>query len=123
MYLHIERWTARSAWLALPLRDRIDYLDQMGPEIQRLREAGVRLVGMVLKDTSTSDEGLYYHAAWSMPEGPPQVQRLRAVLDAFNWHRYFRPATDRSERSARKTLFDYAEEEARRVQLSGARRN
>ena len=123
MYFHIERWTARSAWLALPLRDRIDYLDRMGPEIQRLREAGVRLVGMVLKDTSTPDEGLYYLAAWAMPEGPSQVQRLRAVLDAFDWHRYFRPATDRADRLARKSLFDYTEEGVRRVQRSGPRRN
>jgi hypothetical protein len=123
MYFHIERWTARSAWFDLSLRDRLDYLDRMGPELQRLTEAGVRLVGIVLKDAPMPGAGPHYVAVWAMPGGPSQAQRLQNVLTAFNWDRYFRPAADPAEAAVPQTLFDYAREGGGRTRPAGPRRN
>lgn len=108
MYLHVERWTARSAWLALSLRDRIHYLDQMGPSFQSLTASGARLIGTVLRDDGASSDGVQYLAVWAMPEGPSQVQLLEEVLDAFGWEDYFRPTTDRRAARTPETFFEYA---------------
>ncbi|MGV9933729.1 DUF6616 family protein [Streptomyces olivaceoviridis] len=40
MYLVIELWKAKPAWLALPLNERHAFLSGMGDQLTDLREAG-----------------------------------------------------------------------------------
>lgn len=125
MYVHVERWVARPAWLALSLQDRIDFLDQMGPSLQSLFTSGARLVGAVLHDGSSAPSGVRYMAVWAMPNGLEQVRVLEQILERAGWHDYFRPFSDRETTHSRKSLFAYADRRTKRGVRgnSSARRN
>ena len=108
MHLHIERWIARPAWLALSVSDRIAYLDQMGDAFRALTRAGVRLVGVAVQGAEIPHRtGERYVAAWVMPEGPTQVRQLEKILAAAEWQDYFVPVTDRGPRPAVRSFFDF----------------
>jgi hypothetical protein len=123
MYVHVERWVARPAWLALSIPDRISYLDQMESGIRRLLDSGARPIGVVLKEETTPADTVHYGAVWVMPEGSAQVRLLESILEVCGWHDYFRPASDRAAGQARKTLFEYADELGASARVSPAQRN
>ena len=91
MSLYTERWIARPAWLALPISERIAYLDQMEAGMRALADAGAILIGLVLDEAQppvhSSDR---YLAVWVMPE-EAQVRMLESMLKEAGWHRYFKP--------------------------------
>jgi len=96
--LYAEHWSARPAWTALPVQERIAFLDQLGPDIDRLHASGAVLVGAALRETRRLHRtDCYYVALWRMPEGASQVQTLNAILEAAGWDRYFEPALTASE--------------------------
>lgn len=125
MYLHVERWAARPAWLALSLQDRIDFLDRMGPSLQALFRSGARLVGAVLNDDLASSSTVRYMAVWAMPNGREQVRLLEQILEGAGWQDYFRPSSEREPTRPRQSLFEYAERRLGwdRPLRSSARRN
>lgn len=94
MPLYIEHWNARPSWLALPLADRIEYLDEMGPAIESLNQEGATLVGMALTEDDDNDRtDEHYVAIWLMPDGTDQVRQLEDTLESAGWHKYFEPDT------------------------------
>lgn len=106
MSLYTERWIARPAWLALPISERIAYLDQMEAGMRALADAGAILIGLVLDEAQppvhSSDR---YLAVWVMPE-EAQVRMLESMLKEAGWHRYFRRADETSEpERTRASLF------------------
>lgn len=125
MYLHVERWAARPAWLALSLQHRIDFLDQMGPRLEALYGSGARLVGAVLDDDPSFSSTVRYVAVWAMPGGLEQVRLLERILEAAGWHDYFRLPSDREFTRRRKSLFEYADRrsKSRLRERTSARRN
>ena len=123
MHVHVERWAARPAWLALSIPDRISYLDQMESGIRRLFDSGAQLLGVVLKEEGASVRNVQYVAVWAMPEGPSQVRLLEKILEVCGWKEYFRPLTDRTAERVRKTLFEYADEMEASTRVSAAQRN
>jgi len=107
MYLHVEHWRARPAWLALSISDRISYLGRMGAAVQAPTRTGVRLLGVSVRtDDRSSRPGEQYVAAWAMPGGAAQGRQLEHILAAAGWHDYFAPGSDRGARSAARSLFD-----------------
>lgn len=90
MSLYTERWTARPAWLALSIPERIAYLDQLKEGIQALTAAGARLVGLVLNEVP--HVSCQYVAVWAMPDGETLGRRLEEVLEEAGWHHYFQRA-------------------------------
>jgi hypothetical protein len=91
--LYAEHWSARPAWTALSVQERISFLDQLGPDMDRLRASGAVLIGAALRETRRLHRtDSYYVALWRMPEGESQIQTLDAILQAAGWNRYFEPA-------------------------------
>jgi hypothetical protein len=94
MPLYTEHWSARPAWLALSLDERIRYLDQLGPAIDRLVASGVTLLGVVLRESRLLHRSdCHYLAVWHMPAGVSQAHMLESALAAAGWEVYFEPAT------------------------------
>jgi hypothetical protein len=122
MYLHVERWTTRPAWQDLSAQERIAYLDRLGPGLRRLTASGVRLVGTVLKGSTAPDSDWQYVAVWAMPSGAAQVRQLRDLLDAVDWHDYFRAATA-PVRNSPKTFFEYGDDLRGSDPMGTVRRN
>ena len=93
MPLYAEHWSARPEWMALSIPDRIAFLDQLGPDMNRLRASSASLIGVVLRETKRLHRSdCYYMALWRMPEGGAHIEQLNALLEAVGWGRYFEPA-------------------------------
>lgn len=89
MHLYVELWKARPAWLALSPAERTAYLDNVGPAIATLLEAGVELVGFALNDEATPHRADYtYLAAWRMPT-IELIEALETEVEGAGWHEYF----------------------------------
>ena len=95
MYLYLELWNPTDAWLALSEDERNDYMEQVGPSIGQLTDAGVELIGFAMNDEDTPHRAAYrYLAAWTMP-GREQVDLLEGILDEAGWHDYFEQVNGR----------------------------
>jgi len=89
MYLYVELWKARPAWLALSAAQRADYMKQVEPAIGQLLGAGIELLGFALADADTLHDADYtYLAAWRMPSRELAVL-LEQAVDGASWHVYF----------------------------------
>lgn len=97
MHLYIELWNAKDAWLDLSEAERRKYVEQVGPGIGQLQEAGVELIGFARNDEETPHRAGYrYLAAWTMP-GREQVELLEGILEEAGWHQYFEQVNARGE--------------------------
>ncbi len=97
MYLYVELWRPKAAWLALPVEERREYLSAVGPSIEELLGTGIELVGFAVADEEAPhDAGYRYMAAWRMPSRK-HAQRLESAVDAAGWHRYFAQVNARGE--------------------------
>lgn len=97
MYLYIELWNAKPAWLELSEKERGDYLSQLGPAIEGLAKAGVELVGWGINDSDTPYRGDYrYLAVWKMPS-KDLVQQFEETVEQAGWHKYFEQINVRGE--------------------------
>ena len=89
MHLYVELWKARPAWLALEPAQRASYVEQLGPTIASLVDAGVELVGFAVTDADVPHDANYpYAAVWRMPT-LDLVHQFEAAIEAAGWHRYF----------------------------------
>ena len=90
--LYAEHWSARPAWTALSVYERIAFLDQLGPAMDRFRASSATLIGVALRETRRFHRtDTYYVALWRIPEGESQIQALDAILESVGWSRYFDP--------------------------------
>lgn len=89
MYLYIELWKPRRKWLEMSEQERSDYVAGIGPEIEKLTERGVELVGFALNDDDTPHRADYrYIAAWKMPD-KALAESLESSVEAAGFHDYF----------------------------------
>jgi hypothetical protein len=89
MYLYIELWNARPAWLALSQQERGAYMAQLAPAIGQLLSVGIEIVGWSLNDADTPYHSDYqYLAVWKIPDHSA-VQLLETVVEQAGWHHYF----------------------------------
>ena len=97
MYLYIELWKARPAWLALSQGERATYMAQLGPGIEGLLQAGIEIVGWAVSDADTPYRADYqYLAAWKMPDRSA-VQLLEQTVAQAGWYGYFEQVNARGE--------------------------
>ena len=97
MHLYIELWKPRQKWLDLSEQERQRYVQQVGPGIGQLAEAGVELVGFAINDEDTPYRSDYrYLAVWKMP-GQEQVDLLEKILEEAAWHEHFEQVNARGE--------------------------
>jgi hypothetical protein len=110
VHLYVELWKARPAWLALEAAERTAYVEQLGPAIASLLDAGIELVGFAVADADAPYDAAYpYLAVWRMPT-LDLVHRFEQAIEGAGWHRYFeqvnargaiQPAADVLAHSAR----------------------
>jgi hypothetical protein len=97
MYLYVELWKPREAWMALPIQERSSYMSQLGPALGELTKAGVELIGWSLNDSETPYGADYrYLAVWRMPN-QETVKQFEKVVEQSGWHRYFEQVNARGE--------------------------
>jgi hypothetical protein len=89
MYLYVELWSARPAWLALSPEERAAYMDGIGPAIGQLLEAGIELLGFAVADQDALLASKHvYVGAWRMPSREHAIL-LEQAVDGARWHEYF----------------------------------
>jgi hypothetical protein len=93
MSFYAEHWTARPAWTALSVPERIAVLDQLAPVVDAFRASGATLVGVAMRETRLLHrDDCHYVALWHLSAGPALASAFRAALTAAGWDRYFAPA-------------------------------
>ena len=69
MYLYVEIWNAKPAWLELTQQQRGEYMAPLGPVTRELLKQGIEIVGW--SENNTPDlhpAGYQFFAVWKMPE-------------------------------------------------------
>ncbi len=89
MYLYIELWKARPAWLTLAQDERQRFMETVGQELGKQMNAGAELVAVTRNDADAMHRADYdFAAVWTIAD--------RGKVDAFvqgsigiGWHEYF----------------------------------
>ena len=75
MYLYVELWRFRPAWLELSQGDRKAWMDKLLAGLQQQLQSGVELVGFASNDGDTPHSSGYdFLAVWKMPNN--EVSRV-----------------------------------------------
>ncbi len=89
MFLYIELWKPRPAWDNLPCEQREEFLSILGPNVSRMKELGVELIGFAVnEDAPAGDTGYRYMAVWKMPNRG-HVHMLEKAVKDEGWDNYF----------------------------------
>ena len=88
MYLMIEAWTPKPAWLALTPDERAAYVGGVGEGVGALAEQGVSSLGWGLVDEASHAIDHVAFAVWECGsrEG---CDALRAAIAQAGWYEYF----------------------------------
>jgi hypothetical protein len=97
MYLYVELWKARPAWLALSQDERKDWLDKTLAGLQEQLSSGVEPVGLASNDEDTPySSGYSLFAVWKM-SNKEMAQQFENFVEAAGWHKYFEQVNARGE--------------------------
>ena len=89
MYLYVELWRPRAAWLDLPRGEREAWFGRLLAALQEQLEGGVEPVGFARPDADAPlDAGYAFVGVWRMPDRAAAERFERFVEDA-GWHEYF----------------------------------
>jgi hypothetical protein len=89
MYLYVELWKIRPAWLELSKDERKSWFDKLLGSLQEQLQSGVEPLGLAQNDNDTPlSAGFDFVAAWKMPSKEIAQQFERFVEDA-GWHNFF----------------------------------
>lgn len=89
MYLYIELWKPRPNWSNLSCEAREEFLAQVQPAVQNMKDIGVELIGFAVCDEEAPDDAHYrYLAVWKMPN-LGHVHMLEKAIRAEGWGNFF----------------------------------
>ena len=89
MYLYLELWSAREAWLALSRPEREAFFDRVTGAVTDLLESGSEALAFALNDADTDRRAGYeYLALWRMPDRATAVEFERR-LNELGWYDLF----------------------------------
>ena len=89
MYLYVELWKARPAWLALSREQRGAWMDNLLAGLQEQLRSGVEVVGFARSDADTPlSAGYDFLAAWRMPSREA-AEGFERFVEVAGWHEYF----------------------------------
>ena len=89
MYLYVETWNAKPAWLALPSADRAAFIDSVQRLLGDLVSDDLQLVGCVITDDDTHQHGGYQYVAVWRASDRDRVRRIEEGTERIGWHDYF----------------------------------
>jgi Family of unknown function (DUF6616) len=89
MECYIELWKEKDVWKNLPKKEKEEYLNQIGPHMEKLLGKGVQIVGWGTNKPSTVSRIDYdFFAVWKFPDGALMEEFETAVATA-GWYNYF----------------------------------
>jgi hypothetical protein len=89
MYLYVELWSAKQAWLDLPKEERVKFVELCGGAIQSLLTTGVEIVAWGINDPDTDHKANYdYIGVWKFPS-KESCQGFESLVTQAGWHNYF----------------------------------
>lgn len=88
MYLLIEAWTPRPAWLALSQQERADYVAKVGEGMAALDAQGIKPLGWGFTDDASRGTDHVAYAVWECGsrEG---CDTMRAAITDAGWYELF----------------------------------
>jgi hypothetical protein len=97
MYLYLELWSARGAWLKLSGDERKAYFEKVTGTIGDLLESGSEALAFALNDDDTDQRANYeYLALWRMPDRATAVE-FEKRLTGLGWYDLFDQVNMRGE--------------------------
>lgn len=89
MYLYVETWNAKPAWLALSNAERMAFVESVQGLLGQLVSDDLQLLGCVITDEDTPLHGGYqYVAVWSASDRS-HVRKIEDGTERIGWHDYF----------------------------------
>lgn len=89
MYLYIELWKFRPAWLELSEGERKSWMDELLAGLQGQFQSGVEVVGMAANDRDTPHPSGYdFMAVWKMPN-KEIAKKFEAYVESSGLHEYY----------------------------------
>jgi hypothetical protein len=89
MYLYLELWSAREAWLVLSTQDRKTFFERVTGAVSDLLESGSEALAFAINDADTDRRASYeYLALWRMPDRATAVE-FEKRLDELGWYDLF----------------------------------
>jgi len=97
MYLYVELWRFRPAWLALAPEDRQSWMDKLLAGLQQQLESGVEVIGFVSNDSDTPHSSEYdFLAVWRMPN-KKAAESFENFVEASGLHEYYEQVNTRGQ--------------------------
>ena len=97
MYLYLELWSARDAWLKLTTDERKAYFEKVSSTVAGLLESGSEALAFALNDDDTDRRANYeYLALWRMPDRATAVE-FENRLNELGWYDLFDQQNMRGE--------------------------
>lgn len=85
----IEIWNAKQAWLDLSTEERGHYVQQIGTHIQKLLDAGVKVLTWSNNEAETSFRADFdYFAIWTFPNHD-LANQFQELVEGAGWYNYF----------------------------------
>ena len=88
MYLMIEAWTPKPAWLALSAQERAAYVADVGEGVAALAAQGVASLGWGLVDEASRGTDHVAFAVWETGSRDG-CDALRSAIAQAGWYEYF----------------------------------
>lgn len=88
MYIYVELWKFRQAWLDLSVDERRAFMDNIGSQIQNLLDEGVESLAFAYNDDETPHPSGYdYIAVWKIPN-KDLVEKFEKTVEDSGFHNY-----------------------------------
>lgn len=89
MYIFVEMWNPKQAWLDLSQTERTDYVSAVGVAVKNLTDTGVEILTWSFNDKATDRfNGFDYFAIWKFPNMELVKSFQNMVIEA-GWYNYF----------------------------------
>jgi hypothetical protein len=97
MYIYVELWKFRPAWLELAQDDRKSWMDKLLAGLQQQLESGVEVVGFVSNDSDTPHSSGYdFLAVWKMPNREA-ARKFEQFVESSGLHEYYKQVNTRGQ--------------------------
>lgn len=89
MKIFIELWKAKKAWKELPVKDRQEYVAQIGPVMEDLMSKGLEIVAWGFNEDQTEFKSDFDFYAVSKLPSQELLDAFENAIEAAGWYHYF----------------------------------
>ncbi|MBY6204512.1 DUF6616 family protein [Halomonas denitrificans] len=89
MYIYVEHWTPKQAWLDLSKDDRRAFFERMMPLIEKHEEMGIETLAMATVDEDTPMKSDHvFVSVFRMPD-EKLARMFEQDIESIGWYEYF----------------------------------